>query len=497
MCQKFSSFLRNNNYVTASTSCNKEALELMKASDFDLILCDSELRNTYPVEFLLKIKSLQPNIPIISISDRNDVQTAVELMKSGAFYYLLKPINPEKLLDIVGAALKANIPGPEQTSGAEENQRKNKSKKNYARSTDASDLPKNNVKTIPYPYIKGVSKVARKLYKSIELVAPTDFTVIIQGETGTGKESVARMIHEHSKRADEPFVAVDCGILSKELAASELFGHEKGAFTGALQDRAGAFKLAHGGTLFLDEIGNLSYNVQLLLLRAIQEKLIRKVGSATEKPINVRLIVATNEDLRASVKNRKFREDLFHRLNEFTITVPPLREREEDLTLFIESFVEHASRRLNKEIQMPDEGAMEILKEYQWPGNIRELLNTIKKTCLMTPSRTCITEKYLPIDVKLFPKECESDFMLSQTELQKILQNNEKDNCEDNFAQNSTDNPVTTEVKDLSLKDVASCAELNKILFTLKKVQYNKSKAAEMLNINRKTLYNKLKKIYE
>lgn len=484
ICQKFSSFLRNSGYIAASTSCNKEALQLIKSSEFDLILCDSELKNTYPVDFILKIKALRPDIPIISISDTDNVQTAVELMKSGAFYFMLKPINPERLLDIVKSALKessaARVSSPKSKANALDE----------AKSRDDASMeleqPSDGVTKQGYPYIKGESDVAKKLYKAIDLVAPTDYTVIVQGETGTGKESVARMIHEKSNRSNGPFLAVDCGSLSKELAASELFGHEKGAFTGALQSREGAFYLADGGTLFLDEIGNLSYGVQLLLLRAIQERVIRKVGSTLEKPINVRLIVASNADLYAEVNHRKFREDLYHRLNEFSLTVPALRHRKEDLPLFIKNFVFHAAKRLNKDLKMPTDAAMEILEAYHWPGNIRELLNTIKKACLFTPDGKAITEQYLPFEVKmagrLFLEEANEQYPpaheFEQTTAHRHPVNNGL--------------PVKN---DKSLKDIASNAELNKIMITLRSVKFNKSKAAEILNIDRKTLYNKLKKI--
>ena len=480
MCQKFSNFLRNNGFVTASTSCNKEALQLVKASDFDLILCDSELKNTYPVDFLLKIKSLKPAIPIISISDTNNVQTAVELMKSGAFYFMLKPINPERLLDIVHSALnesKASNEQNDEPQTASVDERKPKTSTTEDRITAQG-----------YPYITGISAVSKKLYKAIDLVAPTDYTVIIHGETGTGKESVARMIHEKSKRKEGPFLAVDCGSLSKELAASELFGHEKGSFTGALQNREGALTLAQGGTLFLDEIGNLSYGVQLLLLRAIQERVVRKVGSTVEKPVNVRLIVASNEDLYDCVAKRKFREDLYHRLNEFSLTVPALRNRKEDLSLFIEGFVSHASKRLNKDLKMPTEAAMEILESYHWPGNIRELLNTIKKACLFTPDGKAISEQYLPFEVKI-----SQELLLQGTGLSE---NNER-SVLDEFSLSGKDMNTSDRSRqnEKSLKDIASSAELNKIMLTLRSVKFNKSKAAEILNIDRKTLYNKLKKI--
>ena len=485
MCQKFSNLLRNNGYVTASTSCNKEALQLIKASDFDLILCDSELKNTYPVDFLLKIKTLKPAIPIISIGSTDNVQTAVELMKSGAFYFLLKPINVERLLDIVEEALNAKPNQPAEPK--------------IPISSFSKPASKNEtVKWSRYPYIKGKSAISRRLYKAIDLVAPTDYTVIIHGETGTGKESVARMIHDHSKRCKGPFLAVDCGSLSKELAASELFGHEKGAFTGALQSREGAFTLAHGGTLFLDEIGNLSYDVQLLLLRAIQERVIRKIGTTVEKPVDVRLIVASNEDLYEASLTRGFREDLYHRLNEFSVVVPPLRDRIEDLPLFVEGFVAHAAKRLDKSIQMPTEEAMQILKDYSWPGNIRELLNTIKKACLFTPNGYAIAAQYLPAEVQ-GQEGCEGALAGIATQMEGVSLPGAVVSPEGAVVSKvggmAGRAAVTIDASSASLKDVAATAELNKILYTLRSVKYNTSQAAALLNIDRKTLYNKLKKI--
>jgi len=468
MCQKFSNLLRSNGYITASTSCNKEAQQLIKSTEFDLILCDSELKNTYPVDFLLKIKNLRPEIPIISISESQNIQTAVELMKSGAFYFMLKPINPARLLDIIQSALLEANPSKGKTS-------QQRILEGEVAKRQNSDVSNNNIIRNGYPYIRGNSPAAANLYRSIELVAPTDYTVIIKGETGTGKESVARLIHEQSNRSNGPFIAVDCGSLSKELAASELFGHEKGAFTGALQSREGAFVLANNGTIFLDEIGNLSYEVQLLLLRAIQERIVRKVGCVQEKAINVRLIVASNEDLYEATNKRKFREDLYHRLNEFAILVPSLRERMDDFPAFVEAFVLHAGRRLNKEIKLPTDRAMDVLQTYDWPGNIRELLNTIKKACLFTPAGNAITEQYLPCEVKL-------NF-------------NGKDNEMDEAPFNETNSPVIYADRSKSLKDVAIDAELSTIMSTLKSVKFNKSKAAQILNIDRKTLYNKLKKV--
>jgi two-component system response regulator HydG len=315
-------------------------------------------------------------------------------------------------------------------------------------------------------YVYGESSGAQELFRQIKLVAPTDYSVIIFGETGTGKESVAHLIHHHSKRSAQPFVALDCGSLSKELAASELFGHEKGSFTGAINTKIGAFEQAHSGTLFLDEVSNLSYDIQVALLRVIQEKVIRRVGSLKEIPVDVRIIVASNEKLSESVQRGKFREDLFHRFNEFTIYIPPLRERQEDLPLFVTAFISQVEKELQKNCGKITSEVWACFQKYSWPGNIRELKNVIRRACLLTPEHQDITMSTLPLEMKeAFSQSYEEDHV---GELVAIANEND-------------------------LKTVALQAEYNKIINVLKEVKYNKTKAAQLLNIDRKTLYNKLR----
>lgn len=285
------------------------------------------------------------------------------------------------------------------------------------------------------------------MYDHIKLVAPTHLSVLIRGESGTGKESAAKLIHDHSRRKNAPFIAVDCGSLSKDLAPSELFGHLKGAFTSAIADKKGVFEQAEGGTVFLDEVGNLSYDVQVQLLRAIQELKVRPVGSATDIKVDVRMIVATNENLEAAILDGRFREDLYHRLNEFTLQIPPLRERSDDILLFVNSFLADANNELERNVERFSPESISILKEYHWPGNLRELKNVIRRTVLFTKG-TEITPDLLP------------DFMRVPLQMEKVS---------------------------LDIPD-----EREQIEKALKITKGNKSKAAILLNIDRKTLYNKM-----
>ena len=306
-------------------------------------------------------------------------------------------------------------------------------------------------------FIKGKSAIADKLYEHINLVAPTDMSVIIQGESGTGKEFAARTLHQQSKRADKPFVAIDCGALSKDLAASELFGHVKGAFTGALNDKKGQFEAANGGTLFLDEVGNLSYEVQIKLLRALQERVIQPLGSTKQIPVNVRIITATNDDLANSMQQGEFREDLYHRLNEFKIQLPPLRDRGGDLELFINHFIQLSNRDLERNVKSISNEAKSLLLSYDWPGNLRELSNVIKRMVLLSPGDVA--------QISALPDE-----MMISVQHQSA-------------PGNSSDLKAVNEQNEKAL-----------ITETLIKVRHNKSKAAKILNIDRKTLYAKMER---
>jgi two-component system response regulator HydG len=310
-------------------------------------------------------------------------------------------------------------------------------------------------------YIIGESKEAKELFRQIDLVAPTNYSVIIYGESGSGKEAVARSIHIKSKRKDKPFVALDCGAISRELAGSELFGHEKGSFTGALAQKIGHFELANGGTLFLDEVANLPFDVQTSLLRVVQEQRMKRIGGLQEMQLDVRILVASNENLLESHRKGKFREDLYHRFNEFSINVPALRERQDDLMIFADHFLQTANRELNKNIQKFDDDVVKCFRRYYWPGNIREMKNVIKRAALLC-DEDIIQSKYLPVEISNPDK-----FMQPENGL---------------LHSSGTD-----------LKSAAQEAEYETIVKVLKQVNYNKSKAAKLLNIDRKTLYNKMK----
>lgn len=420
------------------SSCSRvsEGEKILTENSFDLVLLDYRLPDGTGMEILEFLNRSQIKLPVIVMTSFSDLQTAVKLMKMGAGDYITKPVNPEELKMRIEEILKK-----EKQSGP--------SARKESKTRDDSILKE---------VVIGESEIARQLQEMIDVVAPSDLTTIILGESGTGKEIVARSIHDGSKRSSRPFVAVDCGALTDELAISELFGHVKGAFTGAERDKSGQFVEANGGTLFLDEVGNLAYEVQVKLLRALQEQEVQPLGSTKSVSIDVRILTATNEKLSELVESGKFREDLFHRLNEFKIEVPPLRERTDDLYQFMDFFREKANTELDRETTgfSPDVNA--VFRNYTWPGNIRELRNVVRRAVLLT-------RKPGTIEVDALPAEM-------------IGQQQEHATAESEY--------------DLKAKQANSEREV--ILKTLEKVRYNKSKAARMLNIDRKTLYLKMER---
>lgn len=454
ICQLLDRFLKRKGHDTSYVTSGKKALTYLKENEVDIVFCDFRLPDTDGKELLISIKELSQKTQVIIITGYSDVKIAVEVIKNGAFDYITKPLLPEEILMLVDKALSQ--------------------KNSRAQQNDASEGQDNKVEAIPHKklvvadhknLVIGKSKEAEKLHTQIKLVAPTNYSVIIYGESGTGKESVAYSIHSQSTRKDKPFIAVDCGSLTKELAGSELFGHEKGSFTGAMQTKIGQFELANGGTIFLDEIGNLTYDIQVSLLRVIQERKIRRIGSQKETNIDVRIIVASNEKLSEVTAKGKFREDLYHRFNEFSIDLPPLRERNEDIMLFADFFLRNANAELGKKIEGFVPEVEKIFLDYNWPGNLREMNNIIKRAALLT-SKDSITLETLPQEI------------IFQSKFNLIEDN--KDN--------------TSHAKDMpDLKSAALHAEYEKILEVLRKVNFNKSKAALILNIDRKTLYNKMK----
>ncbi len=419
-------FLKKHGHEVVVTHKVKDGIKTLQQEDFAIALIDYRLPDGTGMDVLESIHKDDTQLQVVIMTSFHDIRTAVRAMRMGAYDYITKPVNPDELLMVLQEALRKNTPESKQPAA-----------------TNIS-------------FVEGTSEMARQLYQHIQLVAPTDLSVIIQGESGTGKEQAAQNIHRLSKRAGKPFIAIDCGALSPDLAASELFGHVKGAFTGALQDKQGQFEAANGGTLFLDEIGNLSYEVQVKLLRALQEREIQPLGSNKQIKVNVRIITATNDDLLVSVRNGKFREDLYHRLNEFKIKLPALQQRREDLDLFIDYFIELANKELGKKIRKLSDEVRELFSKYDWPGNLRELKNIIKRSVLLATGDA--------IEMNNLPDE----MVMS---IQSNLQSGVPD-----------------------LKSLQSANEKELIIKTLKDVKYNKSKAARLLNIDRTTLYYKMSK---
>jgi two-component system, NtrC family, response regulator HydG len=476
ICTLLSKFLGKHGFKVDTTMSGGTALKMMKEKTFDLVLCDYRLKDTDGAQLLQDILQINPRTIVIIITGYTDVRVAVDMVKNGAYDYLSKPLYPDEILNLVHKAF-AHMDSERERESSSPTVRTFSSVNTGASegARPVNDDPNSEMLDKSHKYVYGESNNARELFRQIKLVAPTDYSVIIFGETGTGKESVAHMIHANSKRHNQPFVALDCGSLSKELAASELFGHEKGAFTGAIANKIGAFEQAHGGTLFLDEVANLSYDIQVALLRVIQEKVIRRVGNLKEIPIDVRIIVASNEKLSESVQKGRFREDLFHRFNEFTIYIPPLRDRVEDLPLFVDAFMRQVERELQKNCGKITHEVWECFNRYNWPGNIRELKNVIRRACLLTPEHEDITLTTLPLEMK------ES---FSQPSTAASYEEDHQVNMSGELISITNEN---------DLKTVALQAEYNKIINVLKEVKYNKTKAAQLLNIDRKTLYNKLR----
>ena len=386
----------------------------LESEKSDLLIVNSNLGKD---ELLDIYKKMGGRISSIAIVDSWQTSEAIKVTKLGAFDYITRPFQPEELLSMVEEAL----------------------------------LEGKNEKKKVRKEVVGQSPAALLIQKHIKLVAPTEMSVIIQGETGTGKEFVAQEIFHKSRRGRRPFIALDCGAIPKELAGSELFGHKKGSFTGAINDKKGSFELADGGTIFLDEIGNLSYQNQVRLLRVLQEQQIKPIGDTKYKKVNVRVLAATNDDLWQMVQEGAFREDLYHRLNEFKIELPSLSERGVDIEMFAKHFLQKANMALDKEVRGFDKESMALLNSYDWPGNLREMKNVVKRACLMTEGRV-IKANALRIGTS----------------------------------------PVDANSNSLKLKDVVARAEREAIEKALELSASNKSEAARLLGIDRKTLYNKI-----
>lgn len=449
MCLVLSKFLTKNDYEVDTAHTGEAGLKLLRDTEYILILCDYRLPDMTGVETLQKIKVLSPTVPVIIITGYSDVRTAVETFRYGANDYVTKPLYPDELLVTIRETITKN--NSKSFTGEKVQDGKSDSPK-QSRSTNKSSNGQE--------FIVGKSVQSQTVQRYVELIAPSDMSVIITGETGTGKEFVAQAIHRFSNRSDKAFIAIDCGALPKELAGSELFGHVKGAFTGAVNDKQGSFEVANNGTIFLDEIGNLSYENQVKLLRVLQERRIKRIGATRDIAIDVRIIAATNEDLNKAVKEGRFREDLYHRLNEFKISLSPLRERKEDILVFADYFLQKSNVALNKSVKAFSPEVTDQLRNYYWHGNLRELNNVIKRAVLLTQGEAVETES-LP---------------------QEIVHSMEMSNISHHHNEEVS-----------LLKNIAGSAERQAIIDVLEKVNYNKSRAAELMNIDRKTLYNKLK----
>ncbi len=421
-------YFKREGYKTYTSYKGKPALKLLHSISIDVVLCDIRLPDIEGIQLLKYIRKLSPEAVVIMMTAYAEIRAAVESIKAGAFEYVTKPVLPDEISDIV---------------------------------RKAADKKTNEGINTEDGFITGENGKMLEVIDQAKLVAPTDMSVLIQGETGSGKEYIARLIHNNSKRKGKKFVAIDCGAIPGELASSELFGHIKGAFTGAISDKSGYFEQADGGTIFLDEIGNLTYETQVKLLRAIQQKVITRVGDSKEISIDVRIVSATNSDLLKALDDGQFREDLYHRINEFKIELPPLRERGNDIITFARHFLAEANRNLNKDVKDFDSNVINAFKSYSWYGNLREMRNVVKRSVLLTRT-DYITIDALPLELKSeYPEEAEHT----------------------TFA----DNP-------LNLRNAAGVAEKSVVEKALKEADFNKSRAAKILKIDRKTLYNKIKR---
>lgn len=474
MCLVLDRFLTKNGFGTTQAHSGKKALEIVNDTHPDLILCDFKLDDMDGTEALTKIKEVQPDVPVIIITGYSNIRTAVEVMKMGALDYVTKPLLPDEILMTIKNALNGKSNGHSNENG-----------NGHA---NADNKPSDSAGQVQRPdHIVGNSAEFKSILNQIELVAPTNYSVIIYGESGSGKEALAHEIHLRSSRSDKRFLAIDCGALSKELAASELFGHEKGSFTGAISQKIGSFEHANGGTIFLDEISNLPYDVQVSLLRVTQERKLRRVGGTKDIDLDVRIIVASNEKLWDAAREGKFREDLYHRFNEFQINVPPLRERKSDIMTFAHHFLKIANRELGKQVRGFSPEVEHVFKNYVWHGNLRELRNVVKRATLLTDS-DYVEVRAIPFEVTNFNRlQFDSNGQQPAPRWPAQTASPEPNN----------DFPERPFIRNGGLKSATLDAEYELIVETLKRVNFNKSKAAKMLKIDRKTLYNKIKQYKE
>jgi DNA-binding NtrC family response regulator len=417
-------FLELEGYAVDAVSSTREALERLGADSYPIVISDIYIDERSGLDVLESARKNNPNCAVILMTARGTIETVMKATRGGAFDYIAKPFELDRMLDTVKRA-EASV-----------NQRPDD------QDSEIHDLPESEM--------VGSSPKMVEIYKTVSLVAPTDVTVLLEGETGTGKEMIARMVHNHSTRAHQPFVPVDCGAITKSLLESELFGAVKGAYTGADRDRVGVFEAANNGTVFLDEIGELELGFQLSLLRFLQEKEIRPVGSPRGKKVDVRVVAATNRDLQKMVDQGKFREDLWYRLNVVRIILPPLVERRGDVPLLAHYFLKKYNERYGQQAKIT-ESALRELENYSWPGNIRQLQHMIERLVIVTPQG-----------------RIDDDAVREAIEL--------------------------TEPRDTASESLAD-TEADQIRRVLAATGGNKSRAAKILGIERKTLYRKLERM--
>ena len=458
ICWILKRLLTQKGYIVDEAYTGREALEKIEKNKYNLIFLDIIMPDILGLEVLSNIKSKPFSPPVVIMTAKSTMKNTVEAMKRGAFEYITKPFDINDIENITAKALEAY----EKSLYQQENKQFKKSSKLEEDFT-----------------IVGKSSAINNVFKIIGKVADSDVTVLIQGERGTGKELVAKAIHYNSIRADKPFVSLNCAAIPKELLESELFGYEKGAFTGANERKIGKFEQAHGGTIFLDEIGDMSIDLQAKILRVLEEKEIIPVGALRPIKIDVRIIAATNQDLVELIKNKMFRADLYDRLNQIPIFLPPLRERIEDIPLLVKHFLSKFSKEMGVKKSIT-ENALNFLKTYEWPGNVRELQNAVRRAFIISPNNVLDKQDFLFL-AKTLPKED----MIHELSLEDIIdwKLNEFIKFIDNGEMENVYDFVISQVERPLIKKVLSLTKGNQI------------KAAKILGINRNTLRKKVKEL--